>query len=287
MCATRRAMAHSRNLTSHSLKCQTAIDAPAEPEVRSVGYTIPVKSQTPPVPRFTPRTLAFLRSLKRHNDREWFNAHRDDYEREVKGRLLALVERLAFDLPSFAPELAASPRASLFRINRDTRFSEDKSPYKTQVGCLLPHRDLPRHAGACLYLEIGPTGTMVFGGLYRPEPVELQAVREHLAANYRRFRAINESPGFARAAGPVKGEALQRVPRGFAKDHPAAEILKFKQYLFGRSFPAAFATSPGYYRQVLALMRRMMPMVRFLNEPLVARLADRDPLRLEDADRAT
>jgi uncharacterized protein (TIGR02453 family) len=239
---------------------------------------------TPPIPRFTPKTLSFLRSLKRHNDREWFNAHRDEYERVVKAPMLALVERLAVDVAAFAPELEASPRASLFRIHRDTRFSEDKSPYKTEVGCLLPHRDLPKHRAACLYLQIGPAGAMVFGGLYRPEPADLQAVREHLAANYERFRTLDESPRFRRAAGPVKGDSLRRVPRGFPADHPAAEVLKLKHYLFGRDFPAAFATSPGYYRQSLALMRQMMPMVRFLNEPLVARLADRDPLHQPDAD---
>ncbi len=233
---------------------------------------------TPPVPRFTPKTLSFLRSLKRHNDREWFNAHRDEYERDVKARMLALVERLAFDLAEFAPELEASPRASLFRIYRDTRFSEDKSPYKTEIGCLLPHRDLANHRGACLYLQVGPSGAMVFGGVYRPEPADLQVIREHVAANYSRFRAIHESPLFRRVAGPVEGEKLQRVPRGFPADHPAAEVLKLKQYVFGRDFPAAFAVRPDYYRRALTIMRRMMPMVRFLNEPLVARLAERDPL---------
>jgi uncharacterized protein (TIGR02453 family) len=244
---------------------------------RGVDYTGVVKL-APPIPRFTPKTLSFLRALKRHNDREWFNAHRDEYERAVKTPMLALVERLAADVTTFAPELEASPRASLFRIYRDTRFSEDKSPFKTEVGCLLPHRDLPKHRGACLYLQIGPAGAMVFGGLYRPEPTDLQAVREHLAENFGRFRAINESPLFRRAAGPVRGDALRRVPRGFPPDHPAAEFLKLKQYVFGRDFPAAFAVSPGYYRQALALMRRMMPMVRFLNEPLVGRLAGRYPL---------
>jgi uncharacterized protein (TIGR02453 family) len=216
--------------------------------------------------------------LKRHNDREWFNAHRDEYEHEVKARMLALVERLAVDLATFAPELEASPRASLFRIYRDTRFSEDKSPYKTEIGCLLPHRDLPKHRGACLYLQVGPAGTMVFGGLYRPEAPELLAIREHIAANYGRFRAIHESPLFRRAAGPVEGDRLRRVPHGFPPDHAAAEFLRLKQYLFGRDYPAAFAVSPGYYRQALALMRRMVPMVRFLNEPLLARLSERDPL---------
>lgn len=235
-----------------------------------------------PTPHFSPRTLTFLRGLKRNNNREWFLAHRDEYEREVKGRMVALVERLALDVPDFAPELTASPRASLFRINRDTRFSADKSPYKTQIGLLLPHRDLARHEGACFYLEIGPGGSMVFGGMYRPQPPELQAVREHIAANFARFRAIAEAPAFKRNAGPIEGDSLQRVPRGFPKDHPAAEYLKRRQFLFGRDYPAGFALSPRYYRDVLALLRKMAPMVRFLNEPLAARQRERqrDPLRL-------
>jgi uncharacterized protein (TIGR02453 family) len=235
-------------------------------------------------PIFTPKTLSFLRALKRNNDREWFQANRERYERDVKDRLHALVERLAQDLQGFAPELVAAPRVSLFRINRDTRFSADKSPYKTQMGCVLPHRDLARMEGACLYLEIGPERAMVAGGIYAPQPPELRTIREHLATHYRRFRAINESPVFRRAVGPVEGDTLQRVPHGFPKDHPAAEYLKLRQYLFGRTYPAAFAVGPTYYRDALALMRRMIPMVRFLNEPLLVRRREADPLFVRDVD---
>jgi uncharacterized protein (TIGR02453 family) len=232
----------------------------------------------PPFPRITPRALAFLRSLKRHNDRQWFAAHRDAYERDVRAPMVALVERMAVDLRRFAPELAASPRASLYRIHRDTRFTGDKSPFKTQVGAIFPHRDLPRHRGAGLYVEIGPAGSMIVGGLYMPEPQDLLALREHLAANYRRFRTLVDSPVFARSAGPVVGDALKRVPRGFPTDHPAAEYLKLRQFLFGRDYPAAFATSPTFYRRLVTQFERMAPVVRFLNEPLVARQAERDPL---------
>jgi uncharacterized protein (TIGR02453 family) len=238
----------------------------------------------PADPIFTTKTLSFLRSLKRHNDRDWFNAHREQYEREVKDRMRVLVDRLAEDVPSFAPELVASPRLSLFRINRDTRFSANKAPYKTQMGCVVPHRDMARLAGACLYLEIGPERAMVAGGIYAPQPPELQAIREHLAAHYRRFRTINESPVFARAVGPVDGDRLQRVPRGFAKEHPAAEYLRLRQFVFGRTYPASYAVSRTYYRDALALMRRMMPMVRFLNEPLLERRQHADPLLARDLD---
>ncbi|HEY3380901.1 MAG TPA: DUF2461 domain-containing protein [Vicinamibacterales bacterium] len=231
-----------------------------------------------PAPRFTPRTLSFLRSLKRHNDRAWFAEHRDAYERDVRGPMTALVEQLAIDLPRYSPELAASPRSSLYRIYRDTRFSGDKSPFKTQVGAIFPHRDLPRHRGAGLYLEIGPAHTMIAGGIYAPETSDLHALRQHIADNHRRFRALVDSPGFLRAVGPVNGDALKRVPRGFPADHAAAEYLKLRQFLFGRTYPAAFALGPRFYQQVLALFERMAPVIRFLNEPLVAQLALRDPL---------
>ena len=228
---------------------------------------------------FSPAALTFLRGLKRHNDRAWFAAHREAYERDVKAPMIALVERLAGDLRRFAPDLVASPKASLYRLHRDTRFSADKSPFKTQVGAVFPHRALHRHQGAGLYLEIGPAGTMIAGGIYMPEAAELHALRNHLASNTARFRSLVESPGFRRAVGTVSGSTLQRLPRGFPPDHPAAEYLKLKQFLFGRDYPAAFATSPGFYRQVVSLFERMAPVVAFLNEPLVARLDHQDPLQ--------
>ncbi len=231
-----------------------------------------------PHPCFTPRALTFLRGLKRHNDRAWFAAHRDAYERDVRAPMVALVERLAGDLPAFAPDHVVSPRASLYRIYRDTRFSADKSPFKTQVGAIFPHRDLPRHQGAGFYLEIGPAGAMIVGGIYMPQPSDLAALREHLAANCGRFRGLVESPGFRRTVGPVSGDGLQRVPRGYPADHPAAEYLKLKQVIFGREYPAAFAVDPTFYRTLVTLFERMAPAIHFLNEPLVAQLARRDPL---------
>jgi len=94
--------------------------------------------------------------------------------------MVVVVERLAADLPAFAPELVASVRGSLYRIYRDTRFSPDKSPFKTEIGAIFPCRDLGKHEGAGLYFHIGPTGVLVAGGMYRPEPAQLHLVREHV-----------------------------------------------------------------------------------------------------------
>jgi uncharacterized protein (TIGR02453 family) len=227
----------------------------------------------PAAPRFPPEALSFLRALKRHNDREWFRERRDQYEAHVRAPMVAVIERLAEDFKTFAPELIASPRASLYRIYRDTRFSEDKSPLKTHVAAVFPCRGLQKHEGAGLYVEVTPKWMWAGGGMYAPQTSQLQLVREHLAANIGRFRALVESPAFQRALGTVEGERLQRVPRGFAPEHPAAEYLKLGQFLAGREYPAALATSPRFYAELLKVFRLVAPMVRFLNEALLARAA--------------
>ena len=101
---------------------------------------------------FQPRALSFLRALKRNNDREWFKARKDRYDEVLRTPMIALIERLAVDFRTFAPELVAAPKASLYRIYRDTRFSDNKAPLKTHVAAVFPCRGLARHQGAGLYL---------------------------------------------------------------------------------------------------------------------------------------
>jgi uncharacterized protein (TIGR02453 family) len=221
-------------------------------------------------PTFTDRTLKFLRALKRNNRREWFNAHRDDYEAHVRAPMTAMVERLADDFRSFAPELVASPKVSMYRIYRDTRFSENKAPYKTHAAAVFPTRGLPKHEGAGLYFHVSHEDVWIGGGMYAPQPPQLHAVREHIAANVHQLRAIVESPAFRRRV-TLNGEKLTRVPRGFPKDHEAAEYLKFKHFIAGAEFPAAFAASPRFYSTLLAVFREVLPLSRFLNRALGTR----------------
>ena len=220
---------------------------------------------------FTPRTLAFLRALKRNNDREWFRAHRDAYEAHVLGPMTAVIQRLSNDFPAFAPDLVASPRESLFRIYRDTRFSDDKRPLKTHVAASFFSRRLPRRAGAGLYFHIDPNTdreVWIGGGTYAPESHELVRIREHIAAHHVGFRAIIESPAF-KGVGALEGARLVRVPRGYPADHPAADYLKLRQLYAGRSFDVAFATSARFYTELIKVFRIVTPLVMFLNEPLI------------------
>lgn len=219
-------------------------------------------------PNFTPKTLSFLRSLKRNNDRDWFRERKDQYDEYVKAPMLAVIEQLAVDFQSFAPELVASQK-SVYRIYRDTRFSEDKTPLKTNIAASFPWRGLHRHQGAGLYFEIAPQWVWIGGGMYAPETQQLAAVREHIARSHKRLRAIVESPAFTKTVGALTGEQLQRVPRGFDKDHPAAHFLRYRQFLAAKEFPAEFACNPKFYAGLLGVFKQVAPLVRFLNEPLI------------------
>lgn len=222
-------------------------------------------------PRFTSQTLTFLRALKRHNDREWFREHRDEYEEHVKGPMIALIERLAVDLPGVAPDLVANPRKSMYRIYRDTRFSANKAPYKTHVAAIFPHRALPKHEGAGLYVHVATDQAFVGGGLYRPQPRQLLRLREYIAANSDRLRTLVAAQAFRRNFGELSGERLKRVPRGFAVDHPAGDLLRLKQFLAGCEHPATFATGPRFYPSLLRLFGHLAPLIDFLNAPLATR----------------
>jgi uncharacterized protein (TIGR02453 family) len=221
-----------------------------------------------PHPGFTPKTLSFLRALKRNNRREWFHARRDQYEQHVRGPMTAIVEQLAQDFRRVAPELTADPKVSLFRQWRDTRFSDNKAPLKTNIAAVFPHRGLGRMQGAGLYFEVAPDWVWIGGGIYAPDTSQLQAIREHIATRHSELDAIVCSSAFKKLGG-LKGEQLTRVPRGFDKEHPAAVYLRHRQFLCAREEAAAFATRPDFYRQLLGTFERMVPLCRFLNEPLL------------------
>jgi len=218
---------------------------------------------------FTPKTLSFLRSLKRHNEREWFAERKGQFEAHCRAPMIEIVERLAVDMRSFAPELIADPKVSLFRQYRDTRFSGDKTPMKTNIAATFPNRTLGRMNGAGLYFEVGTDYVWIGGGAYQPDSSQLHAIREHIAANHGQLDAIVNAPAFKKLGG-LKGDKLTRVPRGFDKAHPAANYLVHKQFLAFREEPGAFATAKDFYKQLLGTFRTMAPLVTYLNEPLIA-----------------
>ena len=218
---------------------------------------------------FSSKSISFLRSLKRNNDREWFRARRDQYDAHVHAPMVAVIERLAEDFRGFAPELIASPKQSMFRIYRDTRFSGDKRPLKTHAGAVFRTRQLPRPQGAGLYFEIAGGWVWIGGGMWRPEPPELVRIREHIAETWPEMRTLTRAAAFRKRFEELSGDTMTRVPRGYPSDHPAAEFLRYRQFYGGAEFPAALAHSREFYPTLIATFKALMPLVRFLNEPLV------------------
>lgn len=231
-------------------------------------------------PRFTPETLRFFRALTRNNRREWFHEHRGRYDAHVHAPMVAIVQQLAADFRKAAPDFVADPKISLFRPWRDTRFSADKKPLKTNVAAVFPFRALGRMQGAGLYFEVSLEQVWIGGGLYQPDAPTLHAVRSHLLDHHHTLTKLTSSAAFKRLLGTLRGDRVSRMPRGFDAEHPAAELIKQKQFLAWREETPEFATRPGFYKDLLATFAAMAPFVAFLNGPIVEarRHLERDPL---------
>ncbi|HSW49060.1 MAG TPA: DUF2461 domain-containing protein, partial [Bryobacteraceae bacterium] len=219
---------------------------------------------------FPKEGLAFFRGLKKNNNREWFQARKAVYDSQVRAPMADLITALNAELAGFAPAYVTDPARAIYRIYRDTRFSPDKTPYKTHIAALFMPRGLVRHASGSLYFSVSPDVAEIAGGIYMPGPDELLTVRTHLAANHERLRGILRDRKLKSLLGDLCGDKLARVPRGFSSDHPAADLLRMKQwYVFAELDPALAATTK-LYGEVLKRFRAMIPLVEFLNEPLRA-----------------
>jgi uncharacterized protein (TIGR02453 family) len=232
---------------------------------------------------FRPASLRFLRSLARHNTREWFERHRAVYETELRVPLRALVEEMDVRLAGIAPELVGDPRRSIFRIHRDVRFSPDKSPYKTNAACQFYHRDAGRGAGqdaegagAGLYFQLADGDCFVAGGIWMPARPALDRIREAIADQPDDLPRLGRGPGFRRRFGALDEEAvLKRMPRGYPVDHPAERWLRFRSFTATRQLTVAEVTSSRLPATLARDFAALVPLVRWLNAAIGYLPADR------------
>lgn len=223
------------------------------------------KQDTHGFPGFPKETLRFLRQLKKNNNRDWFLANKTIYETSVRAPMIEILTALQPYLKRIAPEIPYDPRKSIFRIYRDIRFSADKTPYKTHISAFLSPRLSSGAASAGFYLHVDPDEVLVAGGLYHPPAPELLAVRRHIANNTAIFKKILHHPEFVRRFKELGGDQLSRVPRGFPSDHPAADLLRHKDFVVAITRPPQISQTPGFFDLVLEHFRAMMPLIRFLN----------------------
>ena len=213
-----------------------------------------------------PGCFRFLRDLKAHNDRDWFQEHKARYEAEARNPVLQLIGAFEGPLAAISRQFSADPRpvgGSLFRLHRDTRFSKDKSPYKTHLGVNFRHRSEAAGGvhGPGFYLHLEPGGCFAGGGLWHPEPEGLFKVRQAIATKSSAWKTL-------RAGQVIEGDALKRVPQGFAPDHPLAEDLKLKDFYVSQAFSDAQVLAADFPRCLVEAYRQAAPLVAFLCKAL-------------------
>jgi uncharacterized protein (TIGR02453 family) len=225
---------------------------------------------------FSPAAFSFLRGLKRNNNKPWFEANRPVYERSVRAPMHQLIEEIDIRFRRFAPEMTGDPKRSMFRINRDTRFSRDKSPYKYHVACWFRHRGADHRVGseaeggsAGFYFHLEPGNCLIGAGIWMPPRPMLNRLRDAIAEDYRGFVRVVEAPALKRRFGGLEDEAmLKRMPRGFSEDHPAAKWLRYQSFTIGQDLPDRQVTSSGLGTLLEKEFRAMLPLVRWLNHAI-------------------
>jgi uncharacterized protein (TIGR02453 family) len=217
-------------------------------------------------PGFSPEALTFLRSLKRNNRREWFQPRKEIFETKLKAPMIQLVEAINAELLDFAPDHITDPKKAVYRIYRDTRFSADKTPYKTHVAAIFPNHGLQKHSSAGFYFHLTAKSVGIAAGSYMPGPDELRAVRMWLAENHAAFRKASQQP--QKLLGKLEGSAVTRMPKGFDAAHPAADLIRMKQWLYWVELDAKVATTPRLLPELVNRFRAAAPVIAMLNAPL-------------------
>lgn len=215
---------------------------------------------------FTPALFGFLAELRAENSREWFQANKARFERDVREPMLAFIAAFGEPLAGISAHFAADPRpagGSMFRIVRDTRFSRDKSPYKTNIGAQFRHRDCTRDAHApAYYLHLEPGGCFGGGGSWHPDPAALARIRARIAAKPQEWKAL------AKAGIEVAGDSLVRVPAGFDPAHPLAEALKMKDFYALAPLTQREVCAPDFLDRYAEICRGNAPLLKFLAKAL-------------------
>ena len=223
---------------------------------------------------FPAEAMTFFRGLEKNNNREWFQVRKPVYEASVRAPMEELVTAINQEMVRFAPDYMVEPRKAIYRIYRDTRFSADKTPYKTHIAAVFPRRGLEKHAGAGLYFSVSAKEIEVAGGVYMPGPAQLLAIRSHLSQHHEEFRRIIGGKTLRSLMGGLQGNQLSRAPKGYRPDHPAADVVRYKQWLLYVLLEPELATTARLLAEIVKRFRAMVPFVEYLNAPLQRRAKD-------------
>ncbi len=217
---------------------------------------------------FSPAFFSFLRDLKTHNNRDWFHAHKERYEQTVRDPLLRFIADFGPRLRAISPHFVADPRptgGSMFRIYRDTRFSRDKSPYKTHASAHFEHERAGGVHAPGYYIHLAPKDVYVGVGVWQPDSETLAKIRAAIVTTPSQWKRAVSAPAFRRRF-VVEGETLKRAPQGVDPHHPLIEDLKRKDFTAGVRLTERDALSLRFLDQFTALCKDAAPFMKFLTD---------------------
>jgi uncharacterized protein (TIGR02453 family) len=255
--------AHEASLTrvaDSSTTCRFAADA-------FVSRVMPMSTKQP---SFTPELFSFLAELRANNNREWFAANKHRYEEHVLDPALGFIEAFAPHLEKISPHFRADARpsgGSLFRIYRDTRFSKDKTPYKTNVGIHFRHERAQDVNAPGFYLHLGPGEVFAGGGIWHPPTDAATHIREAIVATPERWRRATREGAFAKRL-ELGGDSLKRVPSWADSAHPFADDLKRKDFFGWAQLSEADVVAPDFVREYAQIGLAAAPLMQFLCDAL-------------------
>lgn len=211
-------------------------------------------------------TLEFLNGLKYNNNREWFLNNQSAYK-EAKNNFESFVQEIINEITVFDPILRGlEVKNCVYRINRDIRFSNDKTLYKSHLGAFIVRggkKNGDKFGG--YYFHIEPGQSMIAGGAYMPPSPWLSAIRENISDDPEQFLKIISEKNFVKYFGEIEGEKLKSAPKGYASDHPHIDLLKFKSYLVTNNVPDEDVLTPGFLKHAVNVFKAMKPLNDFLS----------------------
>ncbi|MEO9483571.1 MAG: DUF2461 domain-containing protein [Ekhidna sp.] len=214
-------------------------------------------------------TISFLENLSKNNNREWFQANRDRYD-EAHQEMIAFADQLLAEMNKHDVIETPTGKKSLFRIYRDVRFGKDKTPYKTHWAGYLRRTGADRRGG--YFYRIGLDGAYVMGGFFNPNAQDLLHIRNQIAQDADFFREVIDSNSFRKFFGDLHGDQLKTAPRGFEKDHPDVDLLRYKQFIVKHGFALSDMHSSDFPKKMSGAFQQMRPFFDCMTEILTTDL---------------
>lgn len=218
------------------------------------------------------QTFDFLRKLDKNNNREWFQTNKALYERSHT-EMLAFADQVLCEMHKHDVIETSSPKRSLYRIYRDVRFGKDKTPYKTNWAGRLKRATEELRGG--YYYQVGPYGSFVMGGFFGPDPQDLLHIRNQIAQDAEPLREILNSKQFKSTFGEMRGSQLKTAPKGFEKDHPEIDLLRYKQFMVRHDFTEKEALGDNFHLAISNAFQQMRPFFDYMSDILTSDLNGR------------